>query len=530
MSVEGSDAADPGLRAAPPSPRSTIEWQFMVRLSDTLRPLRDPVEIQDVATRLLGEHLGVNRVNYSEIDGDEFIVGRSYSRGVAPFVGRGPVALFGEALLERYRSGQTVVVNDVSTDARFTDIERLRLAAHEIAAFVGVMLHKEGRWLAAFGVHNATPRVWTLEQIALIEQTGERTWAAAEREGAVAALRRSEERQAFLVTLSDTGRPLRDPGRVLAAACRLLGTHLRVNRVIYGQIDGDQCTVTDDYVDGVASLAGCFRWTDLGGSRRDEILQGGILVVNDTATDPRTAPERDALMAVDIRAYVVPLLIKDGCFVGAFGIHSRAPRVWTQDDIALVQEVADRIWSVLEQRKAEAALRASEERLEFLLRLNDALRPLSDASDVQETAARLLGEHLQVNRAGYAEIDRRDYVIRREYARGVPPLVGHVTSGTFGAALRDAYLRGDTVVVNDVQTDPRFTDPERVAMQARQIAAFIGVTLLKGGRVVAAFGVNHATPRTWTAMEIELIRDVAERTWDAVERTRAEAALREREQ
>src|SRR4029077_20403062 len=37
------------------------------------------------------------------------------------------------------------------------------------------------------------------------------------------------------------------------------------------------------------------------------------------------------------------------------------------------------------------------------------------------------------------------------------------------------------------------------------------------------------TPRLWTAAEIELIRDVAERTWEAAERARAEAALRLRE-
>ena len=66
-------------------------------------------------------------------------------------------------------------------------------------------------------------------------------------------------------------------------------------------------------------------------------------------------------------------------------------------------------------------------------------------------------------------------------------------------------------------------------MRARQIAAFIGTTLFKDGRMVAAFGANDVTPRAWTASEIELVRDVAERTWEAVERVRAEAALRERE-
>src|SRR5580765_4485400 len=171
-----------------------------------------------------------------------------------------------------------------------------------------------------------------------------------------------------------------------------------------------------------------------------------------------------------------------------------------------------------------------EQRQAFLLRLSDALRPLSNPLDVQEVAARLLGEHLRVNRVGYAELENREYVIRREYTCGVAPLAGHASRGNFGAALSELYRRGETVVVSDVDTDPRFTESERVAMHEREIAAFVGVMLLKGGQLVAAFGANNSTPRRWGVIEIALIRDVAERTWDAVQRARAEAALREREQ
>src|SRR5262249_7040875 len=100
------------------------------------------------------------------------------------------------------------------------------------------------------------------------------------------ALRRSEERQALRLELGDVIRPFGDPARILAEACRLLGTHLRANRVAYAEIDGDECTIIDDYVDGVASLAGRFRWTALGGSRTEEILKGGVQVVDDTTLDP----------------------------------------------------------------------------------------------------------------------------------------------------------------------------------------------------------------------------------------------------
>ena len=90
-----------------------------------------------------------------------------------------------------------------------------------------------------------------------------------------------------------------------------------------------------------------------------------------------------------------------------------------------------------EQLLSERLLR-SEERHAFLLRLSDALRPLSNPLDVQEVASRLLGEHLGVNRVGYAEIEDREYVIRREYARGVAPLAGQ---GRWAALGRRCAMR-----------------------------------------------------------------------------------------
>jgi len=353
---------------------------------------------------------------------------------------------------------------------------------------------------------------------------------AAEPAATEAALARSARRLTFLARLTNAIRPLRDPHSIVVVTCRLLGLHLAANRVIYSEVDGEHCTIVDDYVDGVASMAGRWRWMDLTGDIVAEFQRDGVLVVSDTRTDPRTASVREALEAVQVGAYLMPPLIKDDRFVGAFAVHSRAPRIWTEDEVVLSREVADRVSLVLEQRRAEAALRAGGERLTFLLGLNDALQPLNDPSDVQQTAARLLGEYLNVTRVGYAEIDEGRYHIRREYAQGVPPLLGQGSGGTFGAALREAYRRGDPVVVNNVRTDSRFTDDERLGLQARQIESFVGVTLLRNGRLVAAFGANHAAPRVWTAVEIELIRDVAVRTWDAVERTRAEAEVREREQ
>ena len=99
----------------------SAEWQFLVTLNERLRLLRDPVEIQEVVVRLIGEHLQANRVNYAHIEGHEFVIRRSYAHAVPPFADRGPVARFGHAIVEACRRGETVVISDVQTDPWFTE-------------------------------------------------------------------------------------------------------------------------------------------------------------------------------------------------------------------------------------------------------------------------------------------------------------------------------------------------------------------------------------------------------------------------
>src|SRR5262245_33739579 len=159
-----------------PTPMSG-DWHPLVALTETLRPLKDSAEIQNAAVRLVGEHLQASRVNYAQIQGNEFVIKRSYSDAATlPFPDRGPVARLGKAVIDGCRGGETVVVGDAGTDPRFTEPERAQFRSSGIAAFLGVPLTKGGRWLAMLGVHAATPRIWTREQIALAELTAEMTW------------------------------------------------------------------------------------------------------------------------------------------------------------------------------------------------------------------------------------------------------------------------------------------------------------------------------------------------------------------
>jgi PAS domain S-box-containing protein len=177
---------------------------------------------------------------------------------------------------------------------------------------------------------------------------------------------------------------------------------------------------------------------------------------------------------------------------------------------------------------AEAALLAGEARQTFLLRLEDQLRPLADPEAIQYAAARALGEHLGASRVGYAEIlaDGETSVVTHNYADGVRGIEGRYRVADYSPALIGALRAGRTVVRDDVVGSADLTDAERAAHAALEIGATVDLPLVKGGRLVALLFMHFRAAHAYTADELTLLEAVAGRTWDAVERARAEAALR----
>ncbi|TCZ52743.1 PAS domain-containing sensor histidine kinase [Roseicella aquatilis] len=175
-----------------------------------------------------------------------------------------------------------------------------------------------------------------------------------------------------------------------------------------------------------------------------------------------------------------------------------------------------------------------ERRQHFRLVLEERLRDLADPREVMAAAAELLGHHLRCDRAGYAEIGAEDdllTVVREWCAPGMPALEGRRRPlADFGPVLAEGLRAGRIVAFTDAldgelaaaeATDARFA--------AACIRAGIAVPLVKAGRLAAAFFAHAAVPRRWTEEEQSLVREVAERTWAALGRARAEAALRESE-
>lgn len=174
----------------------------------------------------------------------------------------------------------------------------------------------------------------------------------------------------------------------------------------------------------------------------------------------------------------------------------------------------------------------SEARLRFLLRLSDALRPLSDVADIVGEASRLLAEHLGADRAYFVDVDLTAGTARieRDFVRGgATSLAGEHPVSDFQWSV-DILRRGECHVVEDTQTSSVVPVDERPAAAELGIISCMGAPVIKGGTLVGALCVAGAQPREWSADEVDLLRDVGDRIWSTIERARAELAQRRSEQ
>jgi PAS domain S-box-containing protein len=169
-------------------------------------------------------------------------------------------------------------------------------------------------------------------------------------------------------------------------------------------------------------------------------------------------------------------------------------------------------------------------RRDALIRLTDEIRDLLDPDDIAFAAARILGETLQVSRAGYGVIDTEaeTITIERDWnAPGIKTLAGVLHFRDYGSYIDD-LRRGETVIFGDAEKDPR-TTANADALKAISAQAVINMPVTERGRFVALLYLNHKSAREWPRDDIDFIREIAERTRTATERARVTLELRERE-
>lgn len=188
------------------------------------------------------------------------------------------------------------------------------------------------------------------------------------------------------------------------------------------------------------------------------------------------------------------------------------------------------VLDITDRRATEAALREVQDRNAFLLKLSDTLRSLSDPAAIQSKAVCLLGEHMNAGCAYYVDVggDGGRPLVARHWHQ--PGQASQARGAVLTAWPLSWLSEPGTWVVRDTRAEGALPDDQRAAAGGNEIGALISVPLIKRGQRVAALVVNQRNARDWTVAEVRLVEETAARTWEALERARAQGALRDSEE
>ncbi len=372
--------------------------------------------------------------------------------------------------------------------------------------------------------------------------------------------REMEARQAFQLRLTDALRPLADPAQVMLGASRLLGEHLQANRCQYCEALPDEDTLLwgPGYEDGVDHLEGQIRISDFDIGILALFRAGQTLVIDDAHDQSRDEPHLAAFAAAQIRAALAVPLVKEGRLVAVLSLHHGTPRHWTDSQVKLAEEVAERTWAAVERARGAQALRQSEASLleadrrkdEFLATLAHELRnplaPIRNALHLLKIApdkvstervhgmldrqvqhmVRLLDELLEVSRIsrGVIELQRRRLDLASVVGDAVEASRPAIEQGRHALVVElppdPVCVDGDSmrlaqVLSNLLNNAARYTDPGgRIVLTLRRVDSQASVEVRDTGigiasdqlaGVFAMFGqVDRNAPRSQGGLGIGL--------------------------
>lgn len=458
---------------------------FRVGLADALRPLADPLLIQQTALQFAAGQLNLDRLLYNEIDADvtTYTTRACYVReGFTAYGGAHPMGPFTESV-RALQEGITKVVYDVQADESFSPEEKRICASIQVGAFVTVPLLKAGRWVLNLVAHSSKPRPWSPQEISLLEETAERTWAAVERAQAEEALRESEAKY----------------------------------RTLFDSIDEGYCLVETIFDE--AGKAVDFRYLET--NPVFDRQTGQVSIVGKRASE--TAPQTESVWFEtlgEVARTGTPLRFENFHADTGRWYAGYASRVGGAGSTLLTLVFDD----ITERKRREA-------NLALLAEIAGDLSRLAAPDEIMQSVGARLGEFLHVSSCIFADVDeaKNEAVIHHGWNTANVPSLKQTfrLADYFGEEFRRAGRAGETIAVSDTATDER---ANAEAYAKLKLGAFVTVPFQKQGRWTANITVTSQDARDWRADEIELLQEIASRIFPRIERARAEAALRESEE
>jgi len=354
----------------------------------------------------------------------------------------------------------------------------------------------------------------------------------------------AEQRHAFHLKLTDTLRGLVDTAAIMEAASSLTGDYLGVARVGYGEVNllERSVSVDRDWTDGtVASLAGESRPLDsFGPGIIAQLRSGRTLRLDDIALDARAAPYASGYASIGAHAMVIVPLIEDGRMAAIFYLHEPQPRHWTDQEVALSEDVARHTREVVRRARVEESLRDETRVLEMVNRTGQALASTLDLETLLQ-AITDAGTELAGARFGaffyHAEDEHGQTLQLYTLSGAAREEVEQLGMPRATAVFRPTFENEGPVRSDDISRDPRYAaqgfgsgmPPGHMAVRS-----YLAVPVVsRSGTVLGGLLFGHPEPGMFTGRTERIVAGVAAQAAIAMDNARlyevAQKSARERD-
>ena len=237
----------------------------------------------------------------------------------------------------------------------------------------------------------------------------------------------ADRRQRFQLEIADKLRGLSEPRQITALASALLGEHLKLTRVIYAEVDtsGKTLRIGSEWNDGSGQgIAGArFPIEKLGVAMAEGVQRGGPFWVSDVETDSRTAPQAAIYVSLRTRALMAVPLRKTEHGQSLLVLTQATPRRWRDGDVALAEDIAERIWLAVDRAQSEASRRLAEAALSRQLAAEgDRLRGLFEQAPGFMAVLRGPQHVFELANAAFMRLVGRRNLLGKPVANALPEL------------------------------------------------------------------------------------------------------------
>lgn len=211
---------------------------------------------------------------------------------------------------------------------------------------------------------------WFSAHYSLVGELGSRLVAVVfdditERKRAELTLTQSKDRQAFLLRLSDALRAETSVDGVANLAVSELAKHLHLDRCYLVSVDQENNCAEVTHQFGRRAIQPLPQKLSL--SNFPAVFQKALMqtvVCDDIAVDTSLNEiDKRSLETLGYGAFVGTVVRRgQGKPIWAIGAATNAPRAWNENEVALLEDATERVWSAIEHARANHALRESEER------------------------------------------------------------------------------------------------------------------------------------------------------------------------